>query len=57
MKKTGKVKQGRLEELKKKICYAESACNAYKETNSYLYQTNAVYVEELKQKLEALKKS
>ena len=54
---TSKAKQDRVEELKNKIYYAESACDAYKGTNNYLYQTNTVYVEELKQKLKELKKS
>lgn len=57
MENTGKLKQDRVEELKNKIHYAESACDAYKGTNNYLYQTNSMYVEELKQKLEELKKS
>ena len=54
---TNKTKQDRVEELKNKIYYAESACDAYKETNNYLYQTNSMYMEELKEKLEELKKS
>ena len=57
MKKTSKTKQDRVEELKNKIYYAESACDAYKETNNYLYQTNSMYMEGLKEKLEELKKS
>ncbi len=57
MKNTSKVKQDCVEELKDKICYAESACDTYKKTNKYLYQTNFVYVEKLKQKLMKLKKS
>ena len=57
MLNTSKTKQDRVEELKDKIHYAESACDTYKETNIFLYQTNAMYMEELKQKLEELKKS
>ena len=57
MKKTSKTKQDRVEELKNKIYYAESACDAYKETNNYLYQANSMYMEGLKEKLEELKKS
>jgi len=57
MKNTNKTKQDRVEELKNKIYYAESACDTYKDTNNYLYQTNAMYMEGLKEKLEELKKS
>lgn len=57
MKNTSKTKQDRVKELKNKIHYAESACDTYKETNNFLYQTNSFYMEGLKQKLEELKKS
>ena len=46
-----KTKQERVEELKNKIHFAESACDAYKKTNSYLYHTNSIYLERLKQQL------
>ena len=57
MKNTSKTKQDRVEELRNKIYYAKSACDTYKEINNYLYQTNSLYMEGLKQKLEELKKS
>ena len=57
MDNKNKTKQDRVEELEHKIYYVESACDVYKETNRYLYQTNAIYLEKLKKKLEDLKES
>ena len=49
--------QNRIYELLKKINYVKSACNAYKEKNNYLYQTNLMYLDQLKQQLLSLRKS
>ncbi|WP_446011348.1 hypothetical protein [Candidatus Electrothrix sp.] len=49
--------QNRIYELLKKINYAKSACDAYQEKNNYLYQTNLMYLDDLKQQLVSLRKS
>ncbi|MCI5158104.1 MAG: hypothetical protein D3906_06605 [Candidatus Electrothrix sp. AUS1_2] len=50
------IKQSRIDELKGKINFAREACDSYKEKNSYLYQVNSFYLDELKKELEGLKK-
>ena len=52
-----RTKQERIDELRKKIYYAESAREAYKEINLNLYETNSFYAEALKRKLKDLEKS
>ena len=52
-----RTKQDRINELRKKIYYAESAREAYKEINLNLYETNSFYAEALKQKLKELERS
>ena len=47
----------RIKELRNKITYAESARDAYKNIHMLLYETNSMYAEKLKQKLEELEKS
>ncbi len=49
--------QNRVYELKCKINYVESVCNTYKGKNNFFYQTNLIYLDELKQQLMDLKKS
>ena len=46
--------QGRISELKNKIYYAELARENYKNTHPILYETNAYYVDTLRQKLNEL---
>lgn len=46
--------QYRINELKNKIDYAEIARDNYKNTHPILYETNAYYVDSLRQKLNEL---
>ncbi|MCI5132906.1 MAG: hypothetical protein D3904_15670 [Candidatus Electrothrix sp. EH2] len=52
-----RTKQDRINELRSKIYYAESAREAYKAINQNLYQTNSFYAEALKRKLKDLEKA
>lgn len=52
-----RTKQDRINELRNKIYYAESARDAYREINLNLYETNSVYAEALKRELRDLEES
>ncbi|MCI5140395.1 MAG: hypothetical protein D3909_01370 [Candidatus Electrothrix sp. ATG1] len=52
-----RTRQDRINELRNKISYAESARDAYKEINLNLYETNSVYAESLKRELKDLEDS
>ena len=52
-----RTKQDRIEELRSKIYYAESARDAYREINLNLYETNSVYAEALRRELQDLEES
>lgn len=46
--------QGRINELKSKIYYAKITRDNYKNTHPILYETNAYYIDSLRQKLNKL---
>ncbi|CAK8720088.1 PilZ domain-containing protein [Candidatus Electrothrix aarhusensis] len=46
-----KTNQDRINELKKKICYAENARDNYREKHAILYQTNSFYLDRLREEL------
>ena len=46
--------QERINELRRKIHYAELARNTYKSINLILYETNSFYVDTLKRELDGL---
>jgi hypothetical protein len=48
---TRETNQGRINKLKNKIYYAEIARDNYKNTHPLLYETNAYYVDNLRQEL------
>lgn len=52
-----RTKQDRINELRSKIYYAESAREVYRSINLNLYETNSFYAEALKRKLKDLEKS
>ncbi|WP_339135259.1 MAG: hypothetical protein WGN25_17475 [Candidatus Electrothrix sp. GW3-4] len=52
-----KIKRDRVNELKNKIYYAETARDMYKGTHIILYETNSMYVDALKQELSGLEYS
>lgn len=49
-----RAKLDRINELKNKIYYAETARDTYKGTHAILYETNSMYVDTLKQELSGL---
>ncbi|MCI5210211.1 MAG: hypothetical protein D3910_15785 [Candidatus Electrothrix sp. ATG2] len=49
--------QDRINELRSKIAYAETARDTYKETNLNLYETNSVYAETLRRELKDLEET
>ncbi|MCI5137410.1 MAG: hypothetical protein D3922_03120 [Candidatus Electrothrix sp. AR1] len=49
--------QGRINELKNKIYYAEIARDNYKNIHPILYETNAYYADSLRQELNELTSS
>ncbi|MCW5201644.1 hypothetical protein VU12_01755 [Desulfobulbus sp. US4] len=49
-----KTKYDRINELKNKIYYAETARETYKGRYAILYETNSLYVDMLKQELSGL---
>lgn len=51
-----KMARSRIDELKGKIDFAREARDSYKGKNSYLYQVNSFYIDELKEELKELKK-
>jgi hypothetical protein len=51
---TEKTKKDRINELRNKIYYAETARDNYKEKHAILYETNSLYVDVLKQELSGL---
>ncbi|MCI5168694.1 MAG: hypothetical protein D3903_22010 [Candidatus Electrothrix sp. GM3_4] len=51
---TEKTKNDRINELRHKIYYAETARDNYKEKHVILYETNSLYVDVLKKKLSDL---
>ena len=52
-----RTEQERINELRKKIHYAELARNTYKNINAILYETNSFYVDTLKRELNGLEYS
>jgi hypothetical protein len=51
---TEKTKNDRINELRHKIYYAETARDNYKGRHVILYETNSMYVDVLKQELSGL---
>jgi hypothetical protein len=51
---TTRTNRDRINELKKKIFYAEIARENYRKTHAMLYETNSFYVDTLKAKLAGL---
>lgn len=49
-----RTEQERINELRRKIHYAELARNTYKSINLILYETNSFYVDTLKRELDGL---
>lgn len=49
-----RTEQERINELRRKIHYAELARNTYKSINTILYETNSFYVDTLKRELNGL---
>ena len=45
--------ESRINELKNKINYTETACTTYKKTNRFLYEVNLVYLDGLKKELKS----
>jgi hypothetical protein len=52
-----KINQDRINELKSKIFYAETARDNYREKHAILYQTNSFYLDRLRQELGELEMS
>ena len=48
------ITQDRINELKHKIHYAEETRDFYKDTHVFLYETNSLYVDTLKEELSRL---